>query len=86
MTARSSEIQQCQRQKLTHINAMRVWAFVHGKAELKRDEFRHLRDCRRCDAIFTFFAVYGGDSRSGPESCDDGAPVSRWTQAEHAIE
>jgi hypothetical protein len=70
---------------MNHIDAKRVWAFVHGKGDLQREDFAHLHDCKRCESVFMFFALYSEEEQSGFESCDDGAPVSGWTEAEQTI-
>ena len=44
--------------KLKHVAATRIWAFVHAKDELDFEEHSHLRNCKHCDAIFKYFAVW----------------------------
>ena len=56
-----AQIQETPTEKLKHVEARRVWAFVHGKGDLERDELLHLPDCKHCEAVLTFFALYGAD-------------------------
>jgi len=44
--------------KVKHVRASNIWSFVNGKGELTFEEHRHLKQCKYCDAIFQYFAIY----------------------------
>ena len=46
------------RTKIKHIQATRIWAFAHSKDELNYEEHRHLEQCKHCDAVFKYFAIF----------------------------
>ena len=44
--------------KVKHVRASNIWSFVNGKGELTFEEHKHLKQCKHCDAIFQYFAIY----------------------------
>jgi hypothetical protein len=52
--------------KVKHVRASNIWSFVNGKGELTFEEHRHLKQCRHCDAIFKYFAIYPEPARLDP--------------------